>query len=123
MKLRDTIIWILFSLAIISIFFWFSYRKDKLKNDYILLTCKIISITSNFRSTASFQCELFYKGERKVIGSDSNVEKKRLFIGKYFPIAYSPEIDMGQILISPKDFKKYNIAFPDSLNWVSDYKY
>lgn len=39
-----------------------------------------------------------------------------------FPVVYDslhPEI--SKILITPTDFKKYNIPFPDSLNWVKQY--
>ena len=123
MKLKDKIIWIIFSLLICSMFFWHFYRKNMILTDNVILTCKILSIASTYRSAPSFQCEIVYKGERKIIGSNSNVEKKKLFIGKYFPMAYSPKINKGQILVTPDDFKEINLPFPDSLTWVLKYMY
>ena len=123
MKLIDKIGWSIFSLLIIFMFFWHFYTKSELKNDYVILTCKIISISSAHKSAPTFQCEIFYNRERKVIGSNTNVVKENSFIGKYFPIVYSPRINLGQILITPEDFKAYNIPFPDSLRWTLDFKY
>lgn len=46
----------------------------------------------------------------------------RDFQGKSFPIIYYPQNpEYNHVLISPVDFKKYNMKFPDSLNWVKDY--
>lgn len=50
-----------------------------------------------------------------------NIEmwKRNSFVNKRFPVVFSkmkPEIN--EILIFPKDFEKYNIPFPDSLQWV-----
>lgn len=43
--------------------------------------------------------------------------------GKYFPVVYSFNgfwYD-SKILITPDDFKQFNLPFPDSLNWVLKY--
>ena len=103
--------------------FWHFYRKETILNNHVILNCKIISITSNYKSAPSFQCEIFNKNERKIVGSSTNVKKVNIFIGKQFPMAYSEQINKGQILITPENYKEFNIPFPDSLNWVLDYRY
>ena len=41
--------------------------------------------------------------------------------GKYFPVVYSTiNPDKSILLISPDDFDRFGIVFPDSLNWVKD---
>lgn len=46
-----------------------------------------------------------------------------LFELKYFPVIYlEDDIEVSRMLIFPKDFKQYNISFPDSLNWVKQYE-
>ena len=113
----------LFTCILICGILWHFYRKEELRSKYLLMNCKIISISSNYKSAPTFECEFFYNGQQKIVGSNTNVNKERIFIGKYFPIAYSPKINVGQILITPEDFKNYDIPFPDSLNWVLEYRY
>ena len=43
------------------------------------------------------------------------------FVGKSFPAMYLPKKDILEVLITPKDFEKFKIPFPDSLNWVMPY--
>jgi hypothetical protein len=123
MKLRDKIIGLLFAILVALGILWPFYRKNELNTNYVLLNCKIISKSSNYKSIESFDCQLIYKGSIKSVSANSGVKKKNIFVGKYFPMAYSPKLNMGQILITPKDFKDYNIPFPDSLNWVLEYRY
>jgi hypothetical protein len=123
MKGNDKFIWVIFSLLICSMFFWHFYSKNEIKEKYVMLECRILSIASTYRSAPTFQCEIFYKGEIKIVTSNTNVDKNQVFIGKRFLFAYSPKINIGEILVTPEDFKDYNIPFPDSLNWVLKYRY
>jgi hypothetical protein len=45
------------------------------------------------------------------------------FVGKQFPVVYDSLNPGGnfRMLISPDDFKYYNMPFPDSLKWVLSY--
>ncbi|MBN8832917.1 MAG: hypothetical protein J0H76_00930 [Sphingobacteriales bacterium] len=64
----------------------------------------------------------FYNGEKKT--GNNSIDKIRGlkdFEGKYFPVIYDPKYGISQILIDPAEFKKYNVPFPDSLNWVLPY--
>ena len=103
--------------------FWHFYAKKEVRSDYVLIPCRIISIASNYRSAPVFQCEITYNGQLKTVTSNSNVMKKEIFVGKDFLMAYSPLLNIAQILITPEDFEEYNMPFPDTLNWVLTYKY
>jgi hypothetical protein len=53
---------------------------------------------------------------------------KDSLVGKTFPVIYDTTAKNGNnsilaacLLITPDDFKKYNIPFPDSLKWVLKY--
>ena len=47
---------------------------------------------------------------------------RNVIIGKVFPIVYdSTYPKRNAILIFPNSFKRYEIKFPDSLNWVLSY--
>ena len=57
---------------------------------------------------------IVYIGEEAVF---SNCREK--FIGKYFPVVYYKENPKHSILIvSFKDFQKWNLPYPDSLKWT-----
>jgi hypothetical protein len=50
------------------------------------------------------------------LGSDS------FFSSRWYPIVYNADDpEQNWILIEPRDFKKFKIPFPDSLDWVKDY--
>ncbi len=43
-------------------------------------------------------------------------------INKEFPIIIdSLNVSNSYILVSPSDFSRFNISFPDSLNWIKKY--
>jgi hypothetical protein len=71
----------------------------------------------------------FYINGKKIQGTSSyNSEvlglsdAKSFFLGKAFPVVYDPDHPNNNfILISPESFKKFNVSFPDSLQWVKKY--
>lgn len=123
MRLRDKIIWSIFFSGAILLTGWAFYVNRELKDNFVIVKGKVVSIASNFRSAKKFVCNVYYKGEIKVVTCNSNVYKNAIFIGKSFDFAYSPIIGKARILITPENFTDYNIPFPDSLNWVLQYKY
>jgi len=43
-------------------------------------------------------------------------------VNKWFPVVFSVKSpENNEMLITPDDFAKYNIPFPDSLEWVKQY--
>lgn len=44
------------------------------------------------------------------------------FLNKYFPVIYNyNNPGNNKLLLNPIEFKRYDIPFPDSLNWVLEY--
>ncbi len=115
-------------LSIISIFFSFLIlvsivkaiiNDNDSKADKVLVEAKILSVIPESRTSRKFDCLIKYKNKKKEMLSASTISKRSYhFIGKTFPAMYSPNKDILEVLITPKDFKKFNIPFPDSLNLV-----
>ncbi|MEP6677036.1 MAG: hypothetical protein ABJA78_17875 [Ferruginibacter sp.] len=70
----------------------------------------------------TLQFEFYYNGER-IVGDDPypEINGRSIFDYKFFPVMYEPESGLSEMLILPLDFKRYNMKFPDSLNWVLKY--
>lgn len=69
----------------------------------------------------------FTIGDREVVSSCiirgvRHRSFKDNFSNKSFPLVYdSSKFESNELLITPDRFKKYDIVFPDSLNWVKLY--
>lgn len=108
-------------LFIISII-WTNKDHDELKKKGVIVEAKIIRVNFGGKTSGGFQCLIKYKNEEKELSSPSTLVKGSFdFIGKTFPAMYLPGKDILEILITPRDFEKFNIPFPDSLNWVMPY--
>ncbi len=104
--------------------FIFFFREYELNNNFELVSFKILSISKGvYKNQSSFKCEGYYNNEIKIVYLNSNVQKVDKFIGKNFTVVYSATLNIGEILITPEDFEKHKIPFPDSLNWVLEYRY
>ena len=60
----------------------------------------------------------------KLSNAISVIEKGKYtdeFIGKVFPVIVSVVTKNSTILVTPRQFKEYDIPFPDSLQWVIAY--
>lgn len=59
-----------------------------------------------------------YKGEAMYSIGQGNYSD---FLNKKFPVIYEKDHpDNSGLLLSPYDFKEYNIPYPDSLKWVKE---
>ena len=64
--------------------------------------------------------EFYYNGKKITDDTATGVFRGNPdFENKYFPVMYDPKLGASELLISPTDFEKYKIPFPDSLNWNS----
>lgn len=66
-----------------------------------------------------------YSVDGKIFSDESGVSVKReyarCFVGKYFPVVYSTiDTSINELLVAPDDFQRFNVPFPDSLNWVRE---
>lgn len=120
----------------VKIYFWLSaillfillviwnitnYNKE-LKKNGIILNAQIIDIVHIYRGSPNFKYNFFYNNKIYIQEGGSGIRKKNLFIGKYFPVIFSPKSKNSELLISPEDFEKFDIPFPDSLKWVLKYR-
>ncbi len=112
---------IIAGLFILIIFFRNRFQND-LKRNGIIVNAKIIKVNIAGKGSGGFQCSFDLNGKTFEEPTPSTIRSNRYeFIGKRFPAIYSSKYETLEILIAPKDFEKFNIPFPDSLNWVLKY--
>lgn len=62
--------------------------------------------------------DTLYSGEDPTPISCRNFDK---YMNKFFPVVYSTiSPKKGILLVSPADFERWDLEFPDSLNWVKE---
>ena len=106
----------------IVLIIWRNVNQNDLKKNGVLVEARILTVNSGGRTSGGFECLIKYKNEEKRLSSPSSlIGGKFHFIGKTLPAMYLPGKDILEILITPRDFEKFNIPFPDSLNWVMPY--
>ncbi len=97
-------------------------RKSELKRSGITLNGIITSYDYPAKSSiADFKYRFNYKGKEYSNNDFVNVKNPSSFIGKSFPVKFSPKNGESQILIIPQHFEKYGLKYPDSLAWVKVY--
>jgi hypothetical protein len=107
-----------FSFCVLHVFL----RNNDLKRNGILLTGKILSHTFTAKSSVMrFKYEFTYNGKIFISDSPAGVTNSSQFINKTFPVRFSPKSEESEILITPGDFRKYGLGFPDSLEWIKKY--
>ena len=76
------------------------------------------------RSSPSYIFSFYYGGHNyKSSHGKGGGEGHSLFMNSCFPIAINKENpEENAVLIFPSDFERYNLNFPDSLNWVLKYQ-
>ena len=93
-----------------------------LKRNGIMVKARIARVNIGGKGSGGFQCNFNFQGKTYEEPSPSTLNSGVYdFIGKTFPAIYSPKYEALEILITPTDFEKFDIPFPDSLNWVMKY--
>lgn len=95
-------------------------QSSLLKNGK-LVNAKIISWATPGKGNTVYNlsCEFEYNGKlHKLFSPTTYGGNFDSIIGKTFPGMFSSSQDILEILITPTDFEKYSIPFPDSLNWM-----
>ena len=105
--------------AIIS---FIMFTDKRLESNGILLNARTTEWIMGANMSMDLKYEFYYEG-RKIIGSNAtgNYRGNPLFVNKYFPVIYDLKYERSELLVQPANFKKYNLVFPDSLNWVLQY--
>ena len=122
MSKRNWVGLILIISLIIGLIIYRIIAQNDLKRNGIIVQAKILSVNFGGKASGGFQCLIKYKGDEKELPSPSSLANaKTYFIGKVFPAMYAHKTNTLEILITPQDFEKFNIPFPDSLKWVMPY--
>jgi hypothetical protein len=79
----------------------------------------------NYKSSPTFYYSFSFKDT--IIHASRNIAiryyEREKFINKAFPVAFSSKNpETSYLLVFPKDFKKFDLPFPDSLQWVNELK-
>ncbi len=114
------------SIVVIGLFLtsilWRITSQNDLKKHGVLIGATVTRVNLGGKTGGGFECRINFNGTHKQLSSPSSILKGSYdFIGKSFPAMYLPGKDVLEILITPKDFEKFNLPFPDSLNWVMPY--
>lgn len=122
MDKKSVIAIIVFGLVFLFLIFLRYNRQSDLKKHGVIVNAKITMVNFGGKVSGGFECLINYNGVEKKLSSPSSIRKGSIdFISKTFPAMYLPSKDVLEILITPKDFEKFNMPFPDSLNWVMPY--
>ncbi|WP_343675078.1 hypothetical protein [Chitinophaga sp.] len=100
--------------------------RNRLYNNKVFTTCEIYDYGIIARSVGtSFSCRFYVDGEKYVFSEDVREIAMRnadVFLGKSFPVVYEKGNPSNfRMLMLPEDFQKFDMPYPDSLNWVRKY--
>jgi hypothetical protein len=122
-KVRTVLLFSILGVLVIAALLNSYFKTLDLKTYGIILNGKITDvIAGGYRSSSKFRYSYVYNKIEYYDEGSTQIKEKTLFIGKIFPIIFSPKTKNSELLMGPKDFEKYGIQFPDSLRWVLEYK-
>ena len=110
---------------------WGIIERNKLRNNHLIGVARIYQYTSGGRGNAGGTWVDYmlsvngknYKGSSRFTTGEIHTENLIKFWNKSFPaVYYPPNPSISDLLLLPKDFKKYGYAFPDSLKWILQYE-
>jgi hypothetical protein len=86
-----------------------------------IVNAKVVSWASPGKggTVYNLRCEFAYNGKRYKLFSPTTYSGNfNNIIGKTFPGMFSESREVFEVLITRADFEKFDIPFPDSLNWT-----
>jgi hypothetical protein len=97
---------------------------NKIKNNMSIGVCYVYKVTAGYKG----ETNIYYRAKVNTEICEG-IKTMRISLGgeiyfsnRWFPFVYKKdETSLNRILIEPSDFKKVNLPFPDSLNWVKKY--
>ena len=122
MDKKSLLVGVIMLILFIGIVVWRNINQDDLKEHGVLVSAKILRVNLGGKVSGGFHCLIKYNNEEIELPSSSSLKRNKFnFVGKTFPAMYLPSNETLEVLIAPVDFEKFNIPFPDSLNWVMQY--
>jgi hypothetical protein len=116
---------IIFIIVIIFIFltiYSINRTNTELKKNGIIVNATITDVIYPSKDISEFQYIFYYQGKKYTDEGATGIQTKWLFIGKSFPALFSPKTGNSELLMPPKNFEKYNVPYPDSLQWILQYR-
>jgi hypothetical protein len=111
-----------FFLFVIICVAWHFYRKSELATNGVILSATIsANLVATKSSVMLFEYRFTYGGKSYVHTSPAGVTNARTFIGRSFPLRFSPQSGRSELLVTPRHFSRYDLPYPDSLHWVKSY--
>jgi hypothetical protein len=112
--------WITIPLVLLLIIqgIFFNYE---IKRNAVFTTGKILSYTLGGKSSGTFKYEYVFKNKLLEANQTIGIYNRRKLFDKSFPVVVSSYTGRSEILVTPAHFKRFNLPFPDSLNWVKEY--
>ena len=127
MQLSKTQNWVLGLIILIAILVIGYFRgKDytgKIKADMQMANAQVIKSSMARRGGVVIDYIFYYDNKeyqnQETLAIYSGL--RTVFENKSFPVVFSgSQPTYSQLLLLPADFEKYNLTYPDSLNWLND---
>lgn len=98
--------------------------KRKILTNPVLATGTISEV--EYKGKSGYVVSYSFEVDHRFISSYVNGARfgrlRNIIKGKSFPVIFNGNApEYNRMLIHPKDFKEYNIVFPDSLLWINKY--
>jgi len=113
----------LLAIAVFVVFGYFNENRhiDNINKNKCISYGRVTKYISLYKSSKGYNYE-FYRDNKIYQGFYSHWPNTLPIINKVFPVALDcDDPENNAILILPNDFKRYNLYFPDSLNWLIQY--
>lgn len=96
-------------------------NQHELLSNGVIVNARIVGIATGGKGGgASFICEFSYGGKQyKEFSPTTYKGNCYSLIGKFFPAMFAPTTETLEILITNKDFDKFEIPYPDSLRLLT----
>lgn len=112
-------------LGLIILFLGYDFVFTKLMRGGEIISGKIIDYGPGNKGTSiSIKYEYYIDGKTYTsatgYGGIAYADGSN-FINRNVPLIYSRKISSVRLLLLPNDFKKYDVPFPDSMQWVLNY--
>ncbi len=87
-----------------------------------LITGTVVDISNHSKSSLEdLVFNYMSDGKQKKSSTSLSIKQPNQLIGKSFPVIISTVTGQTELLVTPMQFKKYRLPFPDSLKWVLPY--
>lgn len=121
-KTQNLVLGLIILIAIFSIgYFRGKDYTGKIKSDMQMASAQVIKSSMAHRGGIVIDYIFYYDNieyqNQETLGIYSGL--RDVFVNKSFPVVFSgTQPKYSQILLLPVDFEKYNLKYPDSLNWL-----